>query len=207
MASKSHVFYAPLARRLPDPVFQATHGTERHMMFVPVRRIPKGLSLGPNARTPNLNRRVYKDVDRSLRDIDTIAGSFHLKHKGITLIAESVEKTGKEEYTVFFEDKKNHGIVDGGHTYELITSANQAELPKDQYVKFEILVGVLLLPCLMVYLLGAPSLMELTGPPPGPAPTRAPDGAARAGARGRAGPSRVPSLAEDSDDGDRPLGR
>jgi hypothetical protein len=38
---------------------------------------------------------------------------------------------------------KNHGIVDGGHTYELIVSnLDNEQLPDKQFVKFEILTGV-----------------------------------------------------------------
>lgn len=134
-------FAAPYARRLPDPVFHKSHGTERHILFVPVRSVPKGLSLDPNARIPNLRRRIYRDIKASLLDQDTTPGTFHLKHKGITLIAESVARSGDGMFNVTLA--KNHGIVDGGHTYQLIVeNLSNANLPEAQFVKFEILTGV-----------------------------------------------------------------
>ncbi|HEV8040419.1 MAG TPA: AIPR family protein [Bryobacteraceae bacterium] len=141
MLNSSFRFAAPYARRLPDPIFHQTHGTERHILFVPVKSVPKGLSLDPNARTPNLRRRIYQDIQDSLLDKDTTPGTFHLKHKGITVIAESVAKAGDDTYTVTLG--KNHGIVDGGHTYNLIiNNLENEQLPDRQFVKFEILVGI-----------------------------------------------------------------
>jgi hypothetical protein len=95
MSNNTYRFAAPYARRLPDPIFHQSHGTERHVLFVPVRSVPKGLSLDPNARIPNLRRRIYRDIEASLFDRDTTPGTFHLKHKGITLIADSVARAGE----------------------------------------------------------------------------------------------------------------
>ena len=94
------------------------------------------MPLDPNARIPNLRRRIYKEIEKSLlnKGDETTPGTFHLKHKGITLIAESVVKSGDgPEYTVNLG--KHHGIVDGGHTYELIVKnlANE-ELPTDAHI-------------------------------------------------------------------------
>jgi len=141
MLNSSFRFAAPYARRMPDPVFRQPHGIERHILFVPVRSVPKGLSLDPNARIPNLHRRIYQDIERSLLDQDTTPGTFHLKHKGITLVADSVVRASEGVYTVTFA--KNHGIVDGGHTYGLIVkNLENEQLPDQQFVKFEILTGI-----------------------------------------------------------------
>lgn len=141
MSKSTFSFAAPYARRLPDPVFHTSHGTERHILFVPVRSVPKGLSLDPNARIPNLRRRIYRDIEESLFNKDTTPGTFHLKHKGITLIADSLERAGEGVYNVTLAD--GHGIVDGGHTYELIVkNLENEQLPEQQFVKFEILTGI-----------------------------------------------------------------
>ncbi len=141
MSKSTFRFAAPYARRLPDPVFHQSNGTERHILFVPVRSVPKGLSLDPNARIPNLRRRIYRDIEESLFNKDTTPGTFHLKHKGITLIADSVARAGEGVYNVTLA--KGHGIVDGGHTYELIVKHLENEkLPDQQFVKFEILTGI-----------------------------------------------------------------
>jgi len=139
--STSFRFPALYARRVPDPVFHHSPGIERHILFVSVKSVPTGLPLDPNARVPNVGRRIYRDIEKSLLDKDTVPGSFHLKHKGITIIAEAVNKESEDMYLVSLGE--NHGIVDGGHTYELITkNLDNEELPEKQFVKFEILTGV-----------------------------------------------------------------
>ena len=141
MANSSFTFAVAFARRVPDPVFHNDHGSERHILFVPVRAVPRNLPLDPNARIPNLRRRIYQEVESSLLNKNTTPGSFHLKHKGITLVAESVNKHGEGTYNV--ELGRGHGIVDGGHTYELIVkNLENPKLPERQFVKFEILTGI-----------------------------------------------------------------
>jgi AIPR protein len=139
MAKQKFSFPAPISRRAPDPVFR---DISRHILFVPVRGVPRGIPFEPNARIPNLNRRVYRDLKSSLiNDGVQEDGMFHLKHKGITLVAEKVEqKSGGEEFIVTMAN--GHGVLDGGHTYELITSMSPDNLPEQQFVKFEILTNV-----------------------------------------------------------------
>jgi hypothetical protein len=141
MSARAFTFPTKFVRRVPDPVFHEDYGMERHFMFVPVAAVPAGLPMDPNARVPNIRRSVYKEVRESLQKPD---GQFHLKHKGITLVAQSVEKKTESTYLVHFE--KGHGILDGGHTYSLILEEQKAgrlptdDLPhkKEQFVKFEI---------------------------------------------------------------------
>lgn len=140
MASQSFVFFAPLARRVPDPVFFKSHSITRHIFFVPVRKVPRGLPLDPNARVPNTNRRVYQEIEKSLLNKEGTPGTFHLKHKGITIVAQKVEEKSDNEYVVTLT--KGQGILDGGHTYELLTMDRDEELPENQFVKFEVLTRV-----------------------------------------------------------------
>lgn len=138
--SRIFAFPSRLARRLPDPVFPPM---ERHIMYVAARDIPQNLPLEPNARLPNLHRQVYREVEASLLNKDgTEENTFHLKHKGITLVANSVTKKkirGGDVYEV--EMLEGHGILDGGHSYKLLMD-NKAEIPEKQYVKLEILTNV-----------------------------------------------------------------
>ncbi len=133
---------ARIARRLPDPVLDKEWGITRHILYVPVRAVPEGIPLDPNARTPNLRKRMYRQVEESLLDKgENWPGTFHLKHKGITMIAHSVDAAGEDNYTVSI--KEGEGIVDGGHSYQLILNhKDDDELPEEQVVKFEILCGV-----------------------------------------------------------------
>jgi AIPR protein len=143
MATRKFAFNSHFARRIPDPIFHKSHGIERHILMVPVRAVPPGLPLDPNARLPsNTRRRVYREVENSLLNGgDNVPGTFHLKHKGVTIIADSVQKRGENEYIVTMQP--GHGIVDGGHTYKLISdNLSNPELPTNQFVKFEIITNV-----------------------------------------------------------------
>lgn len=133
---------APLARRIPDPNFKEAYGLERHVFVVPVKNLPKGIKLDPNARRPKTSKRVYQKVKASLFNQDCEAGTFHLKNKGITIVAQSVRSVSKDTYEISMVNGV-HGIVDGGHTYTLITEAqSDPELPEDQFVTVEVRVGV-----------------------------------------------------------------
>lgn len=135
-------FVAATARRIPDPNFKELHGMERHVFVVPVGDLPRNIPLDPNARRPKTSKRVYQKVRDSLFNTDCEPGTFHLKNKGITIIANRVSPQGDDRYVV---DMLNgvHGIVDGGHTYTLITEAqDDPKLPADQYVTVEVRVGV-----------------------------------------------------------------
>ena len=141
MTAHRATFTTRVARRLPDPVFDTI---SRHVMLVNARDVPKGLPMDPNARIPNVRKRVYREVEKSLLNMDeTEPGTFHLKHKGVTMLAQTVEqnKDNQNEYEIVFEP--GQGIVDGGHSYELIRRHIDAgDLPEEQFVKFEILTNV-----------------------------------------------------------------
>jgi hypothetical protein len=47
----------------------------------------------------------------------------------------------KDEITIVMSNLQTHGIVDGGHTYKVITG-NQAGVTEDRYVTLEIMTGV-----------------------------------------------------------------
>lgn len=135
-------FVAPIARRIPDPNFKDQHGMERHLFVVPVKAVPKGLPLDPNARRPKTSKRVYQKVRASLFNQDCEPGTFHLKNKGITIVAASVTAKGNDTYEVQMVNGV-HGILDGGHTYTLITESQEnTGLPSNQFVLVEVRVGV-----------------------------------------------------------------
>lgn len=143
MADRTITLSAAYARSIPDPVFGKSHNISRHILFVPVRSIPSGIPLDPNPREQKFNKQIYKDLKRSLLEEEGEPGTFHLKHKGITLVADRVQRLDDNgnDYRVTFG--AHHGILDGGHSYRLITEeCKLEELPEDQYVKFEILTNL-----------------------------------------------------------------
>ena len=129
------------ARRIPDPNFKSQYNMETYMFLVRCRDLPAGISNDPNARPANIAKLTYKKVAESLLGQDgDDAGTFHLKNKGITIVADEVKQTGgNDEYTISLESGE-HGIVDGGHTYEIIQE-NKDEIPEDQYVRVDVRVG------------------------------------------------------------------
>ena len=141
--SHSFQFTPKLARRIPDPNFHGQHAMERLVMFMRIGDVPRDLPDDANARTPNTNKQVYREVEASMLDLgENVEGTFHLKHKGITVVAESFKKRGRG-YEVFIGS--GQGILDGGHTYEIIQrhiNGAESHVPEDQFVKFEILTHV-----------------------------------------------------------------
>ncbi|MGC6512687.1 MAG: AIPR family protein, partial [Parvibaculales bacterium] len=129
------------ARRIPDPNFKSQYNMETYMFLVRCRDLPAGISNDPNARPANIAKLTYKKVAESLLEQDgDDAGTFHLKNKGITIVADEVKQTGNnDEYTISLESGE-HGIVDGGHTYEIIQE-NKDEIPENQYVRVDVRVG------------------------------------------------------------------
>lgn len=141
----NYTLTARLARRFPDPTIE---NVNRHILFCRVEDLPQGLPLTPNPREQNVDRGIWRDIKDHLLNEEGTHNSFHLKNKGITLIASSLEKLDDEHYKIRFED--GEGIVDGGHTYRLIMD-NLAEIAQynedadglvDQYVKVEVLTGL-----------------------------------------------------------------
>lgn len=131
------------ATRILDPLASSSHGTERYVLFVPIEDVPEGISTDPTPRGSGTRWDTYKTVAASLLDEDCTPGIFHLKNRGITLVAREVEKLDDREYHVIFD--KGHGIVDGRHTYQLIVEALRdasVTVPPKQYVKFEIITGM-----------------------------------------------------------------
>lgn len=137
------VIHPRYARKISDPLSHSTHATERHVFFVAVTDVPAGISLDPSPHATKTRWDVYKQVQASLLDQDCTPGTFHLKNRGITVVAREVHKIEENEYQLQFGP--GHGIIDGAHTYRLILEAQQnrqLDLPKKQFVKIEVLTHV-----------------------------------------------------------------
>jgi hypothetical protein len=144
-----YAFKARYARRLPDPTFP---NAERHIFLCSVSEVPRNIPKGANPRTQDdIDRGIYKDVRLSLFNEDCTPNSFHLKNKGITIIADKVKKSEDNDDLLYLTfSSENQGIVDGAHTYELIVQNqgiisdfnNSDENQINQFVKFEVLTGI-----------------------------------------------------------------
>jgi RNA polymerase-binding transcription factor DksA len=115
-------------------------GIVHYAGFVPVTALPTDLPNRPNLRDTNLKSPVSKDVKASL---DANDGEFHLKNKGITVVASSVAVVSPGVVEVAIDAASDDGILDGGHTYKIIQSsiAEGVSLGK-QYVWLAVRVNV-----------------------------------------------------------------
>lgn len=148
-SNSSATLVAKYARRIPDPTLR---NAERHVLFVRALDVPDGLPKDPNPRAQKIDRLIYKEVGAHLLNEEGASNTFHLKNKGITLIADRVERKSEEEQVYEITFGPGHGIVDGGHTYEILRSArskiedlngSNGEVPEiEQFVKFEIVTGL-----------------------------------------------------------------
>lgn len=98
-----------------------------------------------NPREQNLTSSVAKAIAAS---IEQDSMDFHLKNRGILLSVKTAKfipdqpNSKNGEVSLYFEDSSIHGNIDGGHTFRLIlASHNKKDLP-EQYVEFEVLVGL-----------------------------------------------------------------
>jgi hypothetical protein len=139
MGTSIHRIRAAEARRVRHPVFPEI---EKHYMLVRAVDLPDGIRKDANAReATGLRRQVYRDVQKSLLGEQGMPGIFDLKNKGIVILAEAVKKISDDVYEVHVND--GQGIVDGGHTYEIICQSQiNAKIPEDQYVEVQIRTGV-----------------------------------------------------------------
>ena len=138
---EQYEFKCAFARRIPDPNFQKSHRMETYSFLMRCRDLPSKIGNEPNARDTNIRRLTYQQVGKSLLEEDgSDEGTFHLKNKGITIIADSVKQNGDSAFIVKM-DTGQHGIVDGGHTYALIQE-NKEQVPENQYVRVDVRVGV-----------------------------------------------------------------
>lgn len=138
------IIKAEYSRRYPDPLNKSSDGDtlniEHHILVSRAMDVPEGISKAPNPRVQRTDKGIYKEVRASLDNTDDL--SFHLKNKGITILAHHVEYGGDKKAVGLYLGEGD-GIVDGAHTYQIILEAREAgTCPEGQYVKFEVLTGI-----------------------------------------------------------------
>ena len=115
--------------------------------LVALKDVPAALTrwMSTNPREQNLTSAVAKAISASILEDSR---NFHMKNRGRLLSAQTVEftpiaeKTTDGQVSIVFVDPSIHGNVDGGHTLRTILAAqNKAALP-EQYVEFEVMIGL-----------------------------------------------------------------
>lgn len=138
------VLKSDYSRRYPDPLNTLTNdepfNIEHFVLLCKAIDLPPNISDEPNPRKQDTDRALYKRVRLSLESPDE--PTFHLKNKGITIIARKVEMSDdKRSATIYLGT--GDGIADGGHTYKIIQEAKaDGTCPGSQYVKVEVLTGI-----------------------------------------------------------------
>ena len=139
------IFKTDYSRKFPDPLNNnpdddESYNIEHHIILCKASDVPSSIPMGPNSGEQKTDYGIYKKVRESLDN--KREPFFHLKNKGITILAHKVEfSEDKKVATAFF--MSGEGIADGGHTYEIVLESQKSgECPENQYVKFEIITGV-----------------------------------------------------------------
>jgi AIPR protein len=131
-------------RKYPDPLNQNVskdpYNIEHHILVSRAIDIPSGIPKDPNPRAQRIDYGIYRKVKESLEDTDDL--SFHLKNKGITILAHKVDYSpDKRVATIYLAE--GDGIADGAHTYEIILASQGNDMcPDGQYIKFEVITGI-----------------------------------------------------------------
>lgn len=135
------VYSAP--RELPDPASQVFKKLVKREFQVNINDLVDGIPTDPNPRDAKPKTKTYLDIIDSLNSDD---GTFHLKNHGIKIVAEdTIYNAHTKELTITFKEgvdkKSSHGILDGGHTYEIITNHRNENI-KHQFVPITIYTGI-----------------------------------------------------------------
>ncbi len=116
----------------------------RYYAVVPVKDIPLGWVdwLEVNAREATDKGKVPHAIRETLTDKPEWFAAFN---RGLTVVAKQVEYDNKaSELTLRFDDRRYHGVLDGGHTLKAILGSREetGDLPQAGYCNVEIFTGL-----------------------------------------------------------------
>lgn len=122
---------ATQARKFSHPNSEDVSELNKLSLLVRCSDMPDNIPFGSNPREANkrsLNKKIYKDVKDSLlgEGLEN-PGFFDLMNRGIVAIVQKAEFVSKDAdgVTTFrLHFSGDYGLVDGGHTYRIITSIN-----------------------------------------------------------------------------------
>jgi hypothetical protein len=104
-------------RSIKDPTNENTRIVHA---LVNINDLPQDIPLDPDPRRPKDQGAVPKRILNSLKTND---GRFHLLNRGITISVKHYEFDNKKNILTLVvpQDDDKYGIIDGGHTYDVIT--------------------------------------------------------------------------------------
>lgn len=132
-------------RRIENPFEQ--EGKRMYVAVIQAKNLSRDLDEWRkiNPRDPSTTSGVAKKITKSFEDAPE---SFFFKNRGITLLVERASfDNDSKELALEFSNESIHGMLDGGHTYKIITktidSLDESEKKEfdDAHVRLEILEG------------------------------------------------------------------
>jgi hypothetical protein len=114
-------------------------GFRNYLAVVDIRRLPDVNGWRKiNVRDPKLTGAVPKAIRESVHDNPEL---FVFLNRGVVFSVQSASFNNQSsELTLTLKDPNLHGLLDGGHTYNILLEEREA-LEEPQYVKVEILEG------------------------------------------------------------------
>lgn len=130
-------------RRIETP-YERHRGYRNYVAVVEARHLPDLTNWREiNVRDPKIRGRVPNAIRRSF---DEKADEFLFMNRGLVVAAEKVdfrEGGSDKRIDLVMKDPAIHGLLDGGHTYRVVTDAAQ-DLPQGEaprFVRMEIITG------------------------------------------------------------------
>ena len=130
-------------RRIETP-YERRHGYKNYLAVVDARNLPDLSDWRQiNVREAKVRGRVPNAIRKSF---DEKSDEFLFMNRGLVVAAEKVEfreTTVEKTIDLIMKDPEIHGLLDGGHTYRVVTESAQ-ELSEDdpaRYVRMEIITG------------------------------------------------------------------
>lgn len=138
MSQTKYTFTVESLRKFADPL---RPGRARYFAVCSAKYLPDNFPMETNPREQNLNSKVARKIREGFLGEES-GPMFHLLNRGLLLSAESVQYDNQtEEITIVMSDSRTHGVVDGGHTYRIITGEKNST-PEARFVTLEIMTGV-----------------------------------------------------------------
>jgi AIPR protein len=130
-------------RRIETP-YERRHGYKNYVAVIDARHLPDLSAWREiNVRDAKTRGRVPNAIRRSF---DEKCDEFLFMNRGLVIAAERVdfkETPGEKHLDLVMADPAIHGLLDGGHTYRVVTESAEALSPEDppRYVRVEIVTG------------------------------------------------------------------
>lgn len=143
MKSKHHVLTVPVfsLRRIETP-YERELGYRSYLAVVDARNLPDLKDWREiNVRDARLRGRI----PRAIREGFTgHADEFFFMNRGLVVAAAKVDYSQDDKrMSIYMSDPEIHGLLDGGHTYRIVSDAAKALSPGDppRYIRLEIITG------------------------------------------------------------------